>query len=68
MTMIITESGQLRTKYGAIKFVFELVIERQGHYFMHKDSVEEYNSTLFDILRNKGYAIYEGKNHYKICK
>ena len=68
MTMTVDNTGRLE---GIVlpepKMVFELVIRRTGHFFLHKDSLPDYPANFLDTLRNKGYTIYNGKDHLKIC-
>lgn len=68
MTLIVTNTGQLEGHtLPEPKMVFELVIRRNGHFFLHKDSLPYYPANFLDNLRNKGYTIYNGKDHLKIC-
>lgn len=68
MTLIVNNIGKLQDHpLPEPKMGFELVIKRTGHFFLHKDSLEDYPANFLDNLRNKGYTIYNGKDHLKIC-
>ena len=69
MTLIVTNTGQLEGHtLPEPKMVFELVIRRNGHFFLHKDSLPDYPANFLDTLRNKGYRLFDLKDHVKVCK
>lgn len=69
MTLLVNKVGQLEGHtLPEPKMVFELVIRRTGHFFLHKDSLPDYPANFLDTLRNKGYRLYDLKDHVKICK
>ena len=69
MTLIVTNTGQLEGNVlPEPKMVFELVIKRTGHFFLHKDSLEYYPANFLSYLRGKGYTILDCKNHLMICR
>lgn len=69
MTLLVNKVGQLEGHtLPEPKMVFELVIKRTGHFFLHKDSLEDYPANFLYYLRAKGYTILDCKNHLMICK
>ena len=69
MTLLVNKVGQLEGHtLPEPKMVFELVIKRTGHFFLHKDSLPDYPANFLDTLRNKGYRLYDLKDHIKVCK
>ena len=69
MTLIVTNTGQLEGNVlPEPKMGFELVIKRTGHFFLHKDSLPFYPANFLDTLRNKGYRLFDLKDHVKVCK